>query len=341
MGEWIGVDPGERLTLSTIVDTLVDNVNWHGSAPDPSRSSNKELQDGRVVCESFRSGTPRHAGRRTCGAGPRMTRIATAYGPWAVVTGASEGIGQAFARHLASVGLNLVLVARRRAALESLARELQQAHVVQCRVLPLDLADPQGAAQLAAATADLDVGLLVSAAGFGTSGPLLAGRLSDELDMLDLNCRAVLEQARHFGERFVGRGRGGIVFMSSLLAFHGTPRAAHYAATKAYVQSLAEGLRVEWGDRGVDVIASAPGPVHTGFAARANLQMAHALRADVVARVTMNALGRQGTVRPGWLSKLLGWSLALLPRWGQVLVITQVMKGMTAHHGGAAQPPAG
>jgi short-subunit dehydrogenase len=90
-------------------------------------------------------------------------------------------------------------------------------------------------------------------------------------------------------------------------------------------------LRVEWAAQGVDVIASAPGPIRSGFAARANMQMAQALPAEVVARVTMQALGRKTTVRPGWLSKLLGWSLAMLPRWGQVQVMTQVMKGMTAH----------
>lgn len=185
--------------------------------------------------------------------------------------------------------------------------------------------------QLAERTADLDVGLLVAAAGFGTSGPLLEASLRSETEMADLNCTSVMAQAWHFGQRFAKRGRGGVVFMSSLLAFHGTPRAAHYAATKAYVQTLAEGLRVEWAPLGVDVVASAPGPIRTGFAARANLQMPQALPAEVVARVTMQALGRRTTVRPGWLSKLLGWSLALLPRWGQVRVITQVMKGMTAH----------
>jgi short-subunit dehydrogenase len=81
----------------------------------------------------------------------------------------------------------------------------------------------------------------------------------------------------------------------------------------------------------VDVIASAPGPIRSGFAARADLRMAQALPAEVVARVTMQALGRRTTVRPGWLSKLLGWSLTMLPRWGQVRVIAPVMKGMTAH----------
>lgn len=266
------------------------------------------------------------------------TRLVSRYGPWAVVTGASDGIGQAFARRLAAAGLNLVLVARRASALEALADTLQRTHGVQCRVLPMDLGDTRASARLAEATADLDVGLLVAAAGFGTSGPLLSGRLPDECAMADLNCRAVTEQAWHFGHRFAARGRGGVVFLSSLLAFHGTPRAAHYAATKAYVQSLAEGLRVEWSPLGVDVIASAPGPIRTGFAARADMQMAQALPPEVVARVTLNALGRRGTVRPGWLSKLLGWSLATLPRALRVRVIGQVMKGMTAHQPAPPRP---
>ena len=259
------------------------------------------------------------------------SRLVQRYGPWALVTGASDGIGQAFARHLAAQGLHLVLVARREPALASLATELTQAHGVQCRVLSADLSDLEAVHRLADATLDLDVGLLVAAAGFGTSGLLLDSELGVETEMVDLNCTAVLALASHLGPRLVERGRGGVVFMSSLLAFHGTPRAANYAATKAYVQTLAEGLRVEWAPHGVDVIACAPGPISSGFAARADMQMAQALPAEVVARVTMQALGRKTTVRPGWLSKLMGWSLATLPRWGQVMVITQVMKGMTAH----------
>lgn len=253
------------------------------------------------------------------------------YGPWAVVTGASDGIGQAFARHLAASGLNLVLVARRAPRLEALASELQQAHGTACRVIAADLSDLEAVHRLSDATADLDVGLLVAAAGFGTSGALLDADLGKETEMADLNCTSVTAQAWHFGARFARRGRGGVVFMSSLLAFHGVPGAAHYAATKAYVQSLAEGLRAEWAPQGVDVIASAPGPIRSGFAARADMQMAQALPAEVVARVTMQALGRRTTVRPGWLSKLLGWSLAMLPRWAQVRVIAQVMESMTAH----------
>jgi short-subunit dehydrogenase len=269
------------------------------------------------------------------------SRVAKRYGPWALVTGASDGIGQAFARHLAAEGLNLVLVARREPVLAALAAELQKSHGVQCRVLRVDLTDLEAVQRVAEATSDLDIGLLIAAAGFGTSGQLLDAQLGTETEMVDLNCTAVLAMAWHYGRRFKQRGRGGMVFMSSLLAFQGTPHAANYAATKAYVQTLAEGLRVEWAPHGIDVVASAPGPIRSGFAERANMQMAQALPAEVVARATLQALGGKTTVRPGWLSKLLGWSLAMLPRWGQVMVIGQVMKGMTAHQDRKDVRPAG
>jgi uncharacterized protein len=269
-----------------------------------------------------------------------QSRVGQKYGPWAMVTGASEGIGQAFARHLAAEGLHLVLVARRGPLLAVLAQELQQAHGVQCRVLCADLAKLEAVERVLEAASDLDIGLLVAAAGFGSSGGLLESDLGVETDMVDLNCTAVLALAWHLGRQFARRGRGGVVLMSSLLAFQGTPNAANYAATKAYVQTLAEGLRVEWAPHGIDVIASAPGPIRSGFAARADMRMAQALPAEVVARVTMQALGGKATVRPGWLSKVLGWSLAMLPRWGQVVIIGQVMRGMTAHQRRPERRPA-
>lgn len=253
------------------------------------------------------------------------------YGQWALVTGASDGIGREFARQLAQRGLDVILVARRGSVLHSLADELSSTYGVQCRVIVADLSDLKAVHTLVDATADLTVGLLVAAAGFGTSGPLLASPLGPEMEMVNLNCTGVLALSWHFARRFAARGQGGLVLMSSLLAFHGVPRAANYAATKAYVQTLAEGLRFELAPLGVDVLASAPGPVRSGFADRANMRPSISLEPDLVARITLNALGHKTTVRPGWLSKLLGWSLATLPRWIQVMVISQVMKGMTAH----------
>jgi uncharacterized protein len=251
------------------------------------------------------------------------------YGPWGLVTGASNGLGRAFAEALAEAGLNLVLVARRESVLAEVAAGLTARWGIHTRVIAADLATRAGVRAVIEKTLDADVGLLVAAAGFGTSGAFLESRLENELEMLEVNCAAVTALSHHFGQRFVDRGRGGLVLLSSLLAFQGVPRASTYAATKAYVQTLAEGLRRELAERGVDVIASAPGPVLTGFGDRANMRMTFGLRPADVASPTLTALGRRTTVRPGWLSKALEWSLALLPRWGRVRALERVMRQMT------------
>jgi hypothetical protein len=258
------------------------------------------------------------------------TRFRRAYGPWALVTGASDGIGQAMARRLAGAGLNLVLVARRQEALARFAAELTTGYGIEARPVAADLADPAGVAAVDEQTRDLDIGLLVAAAGFGSSGPLLDGRLDDELAMIDVNCRAVLAQCVQFGRRFAQRGGGGIVLMGSIVGFQGVPFAANYAATKAYVQSLAEALHVELAPLNVAVVASAPGPVRSGFAARAGMRMGQTLTPDQVARDTLAALGRRAIARPGGLSKLLGWSLAALPRPARVRAMGRIMGGMAA-----------
>jgi short-subunit dehydrogenase len=255
----------------------------------------------------------------------RTEKFLNRYGPWAVVTGASSGIGRECAKWLAATGFDLVLVARREAELQQLTRELGRPS----RIVVADLADGAGLAAVEAATADLDVGLLVAAAGFGTSGPFLDGDPQVEKAMLDLNCSAVLSQSWHFGTRFVRRGRGGLVLFGSLVGFQGAPWAAHYAATKAYVQTLAEGLHVELASHGVDVIASAPGPVHSGFATRAQMHMTTADQPATVARSTLEALGRKMTVTPGVLSKFLTYSLMMAPRSLRTQIMGRIMGGMT------------
>lgn len=267
-----------------------------------------------------------------------IPQLAGRYGPWALVTGASDGIGHEIAQRLAASGLNVVMVARDASRLAALAGQLAAAHGVKCEPLPMDLSVPGAAVRLDAATAGLDIGLVVAAAGFGNSGALLDADPRVELNMVDLNCRAVLELCLTFGDRLAARGgvrgatprRGGLVLMSSLLAFQGVPLAANYAATKAYVQTLAEGLHAELAPLGVDVLASAPGPVHTGFARRASMNMGLALQPGVVAEHTLRALGRRAVVRPGWLSWVLEASLAPLPRSLRTRILARVMAGMAA-----------
>ena len=253
------------------------------------------------------------------------------YGPWAVVTGASEGIGAAFAAELASKGLNLVLVARREDRLEAISRELASKFRVEVRIQPTDLASKSSALGLYINTEDLDVGLLVAAAGFGTSGPMLLTNDRVESDLVEVNCAAVLQQCLHYGRRMAAKGRGGLVLFSSVVAFQGAPFSANYAASKAYIQALAEGMGEELKADGVDVLSVAPGPIASGFAARANMNLGQTMTPEVVARVSIAALGKQRTVRPGWLSKLLGWGLSTAPRFLRVQIMGSIMANMTKH----------
>jgi short-subunit dehydrogenase len=186
--------------------------------------------------------------------------VAQRYGPWAVVAGASDGVGAAFAETLAAEGINVVLVARRTALLDELAARLP----VETRVVPLDLSSVSAIAELAAATEDLEVGSLFFNAGADTVNKLLLDRDLDELRcFVQRNCTAVVEACHHFGGRMVARGRGGVVLVTSGAAWAGGSHLAVYGATKAFDLVLAESLWAEWREHGVDVLALVLGPTDT------------------------------------------------------------------------------
>ena len=187
------------------------------------------------------------------------------FGPWAVVTGASSGIGEEFARQLAASGLNLVLVARRLDALERVGETLADTFGIAYRAVGLDLAREGFIDRLAGATRDLDIGLMVSNAGavLGFSTDLHERDLEDLHRMVRLNTVAHLDFAHHFGRRLAARGRGGLLLVSSMVACQGVPGAADYAASKAFVLVLGESLHAELGKRGVHVTVLLPGATAT------------------------------------------------------------------------------
>lgn len=268
-----------------------------------------------------------------------MTDLLRRYGPAAVITGASDGIGRAIAEALAAQGFELVLVARREAALQALARDLTARHGVHAHAFAADLSQPGAVDRLLTRTHGMEVGLLVAAAGFGSIGPFLEKSVAEEANMVDLNCRSVVELSHGFGLRMAAARRGGLMLFGSLVGFQGVPNAATYAATKGFVQAFAEGLAVELRTAGVTVLSVAPGPVATGFAARAGMAMGQAATPGTIAQGALAALGRQGTVRPGLLSKLLGWSLGLLPRALRVRVLGRIMGSMVPPAAGAKVTP--
>lgn len=265
-----------------------------------------------------------------------MTNL-KAYGPWALITGASDGIGKALASDIAAAGINVVLCARTEDKLATLAAELTSAHGIETMVLPADLADPTAADIVVDRTAGLDIGLVILAAGFGTTGTILETALAEELQLIAVNITAVTRLSHAFAGRLAARGKGGIVLFGSIVGWQGVPGQANYAASKAFVQSLAEGLHDDLAPHGVDVLAVAPGPVASGFGARAGLNMSGATPPEVVAAAALKALGHRRTVVPGARGKFLTAALALLPRRLRTLVLGQVISGMRSEPSVRAQ----
>ncbi|MEU6198601.1 SDR family NAD(P)-dependent oxidoreductase [Streptomyces sp. NPDC047061] len=186
------------------------------------------------------------------------------YGPWGVVAGGSDGVGAAFARAMAARGINLVLVARRVPVLKETAEAIRAEHGVEVRSLALDLSEPDALAELARATADVEVGLFVHNAGSDDSAAAFLDReRADHLRLVRRNCVGVLEAAHHFGALMVARGHGGMVFVTSGAAWAGGATRATYGATKAFGLVLAESLWAEWRGAGVDVLALVLGRTDT------------------------------------------------------------------------------
>lgn len=185
------------------------------------------------------------------------------YGRWAVVAGASEGIGRAFAHALAQKGLDLVLVARRPEPLEAEAQELRRRHGVEVRTVSLDLGGADLAERFTAAIEGLDVGLLVYNACYSKIGTFLGTDLASKHATVDVNVRGPLTLSSIMAERLVARGRGGILLMSSMSGLQGTAMVTTYAATKAFDTILGEGLWAELRPAGVDVLVCIAGATST------------------------------------------------------------------------------
>jgi uncharacterized protein len=193
------------------------------------------------------------------------------YGPWALVTGASSGIGEEFARQAAASGINVVLVARREERLKEVAGGLAARYDVETRVVPLDLGRDGILGPVREATGDLDIGLVISNARAGNPGPFISLPHERLREIVQLNVITHLDLAHHFGQRLAQRGRGGIVLVSAVAAAGGLPYMANDSATKAYPLNLGEALHAELRQAGVNVTVLVPVLVNTPVLARIGL----------------------------------------------------------------------
>jgi uncharacterized protein len=185
------------------------------------------------------------------------------FGPWALVTGASSGIGKEFARQIAASGINIVLVARREDLLKEVGVEFSKRYGVEHRVVVLDVSREDFIGQLASATDDLDIGLVVSNAGTGNPGEFL--KLNRQLleETLRLNALSHLDIAHYFGGKLAERRRGGLILVGAMGAENGIPCMANDGGAKAYVHSLGEALHYEFKPLGVYVTVLAAGVTNT------------------------------------------------------------------------------
>ena len=190
--------------------------------------------------------------------------FAAKYGPWALVAGASDGLGAAFAAGLAERGVNVVLLARRQSVLDQVAAAIEARTSVQTRTLAVDLAEPGAASAIAAATSDLQIGFLVYCAGADPNyKPFLASPVEAAESMVQRNCVVPLQLCHHFAPAMVERGSGGIVIFGSGAGLAGGANMVAYGASKAFDMVFAEALWAELHDKGVDVVGLILGKTDT------------------------------------------------------------------------------
>ena len=267
-----------------------------------------------------------------------MSKLADRYGPWAVITGASAGIGAEFALRIAERGINVVLIARRRNRLEELASTIEDMYRVQVRVAPVDLASRDLIEVLRPVLADIDIGLLVNCAGYGSSGPFLDMDPSVQESMINVNCRASTLLTHEIVQGMREQGRGGVIFVSSVNGFCASRGMVNYNATKAYDLLFAEGLAEELRPYGVDVQALCPGGTLTEFQRVAGLDVRNFgplarlmfMTPTSVVATSLRALGHRVTVIPGLLNKLAVLTMRLMPRRVSTWLFGSVMNRFAA-----------
>lgn len=252
------------------------------------------------------------------------------YGPWAMIAGASEGLGAAFAEALGERGLHLVLIARRADVLSATAERLRGAHGIEVETAALDLSAPECPDRLRALVERFELGLGVYNAAYSPIGPFVERPVEDLLRAVDVNVRGPLLLARGLGPRLIARGRGGLVLMSSLAGNQGSPRIATYAATKAFNTILGEGLGYEFREHGVDVVVSVAGAIRTpSYRDAAKADAPGTLDAATVAEASLRALGRRTRVTPGLVNGLASFLLGrVMSRGGAVSVMASSTKDL-------------
>ncbi|MEW6652481.1 MAG: SDR family NAD(P)-dependent oxidoreductase [Bacteroidota bacterium] len=244
-----------------------------------------------------------------------MNTLKQKYGDWALITGASAGIGKEFALQLAELGFNLVLTARRNERLTKLKEELERKYNIEVVAAPIDLLSYNYLKELISIIGNRQISLLINNAGFGYRGEFIDGSAFNDENMIKLNCVVPALLTHHFVKPMIEKRRGGIIFLASLVAFQATPTTTTYSATKVFNAFLAEGLWYELKKYNVDVLSLNPGGTITEFQQVANSTAGPIPRtAEQVVKTALSAIGKKPSVVDGLYNKILAVSSRFISR---------------------------
>lgn len=256
------------------------------------------------------------------------------YPGWALITGASAGIGQAFAEYLAKEGVSLFLVARRADRLNELASRLSREHGVSCEVVVEDLASREAVSRIIEKVGSREVSILVNNAGFGVCSEFCDQSFDDVRDMIYVNALAPALLTHHFAPRMRTRKNGAIIFLGSIVAYDSFPLISVYSATKGFDLMMGESLYAELKPFGVDVIAVSPGTTATEFHGIAKMRAGGSMNRprspmDVV-KTAFRHLGRRPSAIDGTKNFFAMIALSLVPRRFRPDVLGKAMRGQAA-----------
>jgi len=260
-----------------------------------------------------------------------MENFINKYGEWALITGASSGIGEEFAKQLAKLGMKLILIARRKNRLLDLSNLLREKYNTESIIIPIDLSTDNYIDELKNYTEKKEIGILINNAGFGSTGEFINCDTAKEIDMIKVNCLAPAVLTHYFLPQMIQRRRGAIIFLGSTVAFQPTPMMTTYSATKAFNLYLGEALWWELKKYNIDVLALNPGGTNTEFQRIAKIGVGPIPRepSDVV-KTALNALGKKPSVVDGIQNKIISVMVRFIPRRIAVSLAGVIAKNLYA-----------
>lgn len=241
-----------------------------------------------------------------------MDELWTKYGNWALITGASSGIGKCFAQTLAQLGFNLILVARNKEKLDHLTSELSDKYDIQSRTIAAELSEEKSVGFVISQTREIEVNLFINNAGYALTGEFLTSRVEEQTALMKINSLIPMQLSHHFGQQMIARGKGGIINIASVSGMMPLPFWTTYSASKAFLKSFSEALWYELTPYGVDVLAVCPGATKTNFHVTADIQSSGLLPQQVVNGV-LKTLGKKPSLIVGASNQFIAIMMSLLP----------------------------